>query len=94
MGVSSGCDTFRREVPTLEEERHVDQPDHHRHFHQRADDRGEGHTGVDAEDGHGHGDGQLEVVARRRERQAWSSSSSPRRACRPIQNDTRNITTK
>ena len=34
----------------------------HRHLDQRSDHRGEGLTGIDAEDGDGHGNGQLKVI--------------------------------
>ena len=40
----------------------MDQVDEDGHLDERADDRGEGLAGVDAEDGHGHGDGKFEVV--------------------------------
>ncbi len=51
----------------LKKECHVDQPDHHRHFHQRPDDGCKGLAGGNPEDRHGHGDGQLEVIAGCRE---------------------------
>ena len=50
------------EIPLLKVEREVYHHDEHRHFDERADDRGEGHLGLDAEHGHCHGDGQLEVI--------------------------------
>jgi hypothetical protein len=49
----------RPEVPLPPPQRHVHQRDHHRHFDERPDLRGERLPGADVEDTSGDGDGQL-----------------------------------
>ena len=63
-----------------EPEGQVDQPDHHRHFHQRTDDGGESLPGVDAEHCHRDGNGQLKIVAGSGEGEGGGSWDNPRRA--------------
>ena len=81
-------------IMTLKVERHIDQRNHHRHLHQRPDDRREGGAGVDAKYRHCHRNRQFEVVAGGGEGRAWWSWNSPPRPSCPCQKDTRNISTK
>ena len=60
------CDAV---IPSLEVERHIDQADHRRHFHQRTDHCCERLAGVDPEHRDCHGNRQLKVIARRRKGQ-------------------------
>ena len=62
-GTAGGNWIARGEPSALQAERDLDQQDEGRHFDKRADDGGEGGSGVEAEDGDGNRDGQFEVVA-------------------------------
>ena len=53
----------------LQPQRNLHQQNQRRDLDQRADHRGKGRAGVEAEDGHRNRDGQLEVIARRGERE-------------------------
>ena len=52
------------EVSALEEERDIDECDHHRHFDERTDDGRKRGTRVNSKDRNRHCDCQLEIVLR------------------------------
>ena len=71
--VTVHVDSSRRRRTSTGPQRDVDEPDECRHLDERADDAGERLAGSDTEDADGHRDAELEVVARRGERNARRS---------------------
>jgi hypothetical protein len=59
----------------LEIPRNVHQADQNRHFNERADNRGKGRPGIDAEDCDGDSDGRFDIVAGRGK--TFSSRAAP-----------------
>src|SRR3954452_24753416 len=49
---------------SLEKKSHIHQANHHGHFHERTNHRGECSTRIDAEDRYRYSNGELEIVRR------------------------------